>query len=512
METNCPKYNIKIQEDCLFLNVWTPKDANPGKKLPVMVFIHGGAFQFGSGAAKICESTRLSAYGDIVVVTINYRLGILGFLVYYGDPEKDECLTGNYGLMDQALALLWVQENINAFGGDPDNVTLFGESAGASSVGFHLMMENQKSYNAYNAAIMESNPYSLPFLTAEEASKPGKLFIEKMGGSVSNLRKKEWDDITKSKKYKKANEAAQRDAFLRYALKGLLFWKPVICDKHFKFHTQPIHAHPKKPVIVGINKNEGVLFVAGIIAELLEGILKKLDIKKPEIETKLAKIEKQEYKKLIGLLFRDITKETKGITEIDDVLKKDKQVAAVLEKYPPPEEGFISFLSKVFTDVVFTSGNIYYEENAVNVPATKDLFTYYFTHVSFCKNCSLPEACFKKVCHSAELPYVFHNFRCLNCLNKKEKKIEYGLSNQFMSFWTTFAKKKQPGSPWKAFSKDKKQYLEITTPLDQIKMKPVLELKKGCHYSLWKPIIECFNDVNHAKCKSGIVKAKDCKK
>ena len=120
-------------EDCLFLNVWTPA-ASAGKKLPVMVWIHGGGFQAGSGSEPRQDGEQLAKLG-VVVVNINYRLGVFGFLAHPElTQESGHNASGNYGLLDQVAALRWVQRNIAAFGGDPKNVTIFGESAGSFSV------------------------------------------------------------------------------------------------------------------------------------------------------------------------------------------------------------------------------------------------------------------------------------------------------------------------------------------------------------------------------------------
>ncbi len=118
-------------EDCLRLNVWTPSP-DRGRR-PVMVWIHGGGFMTGSGSSPIYDGQALARRGDVVVVTINYRLGPLGFLAL-DRLDADFAGSGNNGLLDQLAALEWVQENIEAFGGDPGNVTIFGESAGAMSV------------------------------------------------------------------------------------------------------------------------------------------------------------------------------------------------------------------------------------------------------------------------------------------------------------------------------------------------------------------------------------------
>ncbi|WP_048471646.1 carboxylesterase/lipase family protein [Mycolicibacterium chlorophenolicum] len=141
----------QTDEDCLSLNVWTPAAAS-AKPRPVMVWIHGGAFVNGSG--KIYDARRLAARGDIVVVTINYRLGALGFLAHpaLGAPGH----VGNYGLADQQAALRWVRDNISAFGGDPDRVTVAGESAGGMSVCDHLVAPGSRGLFA--AAIIQSGP------------------------------------------------------------------------------------------------------------------------------------------------------------------------------------------------------------------------------------------------------------------------------------------------------------------------------------------------------------------
>ena len=119
-------------EDCLYLNVWTP-DHNAGS-LPVLVYLHGGAFNYGSSSQKVYDGAAFSSRGA-VVVTINYRLGVFGFLAHPAlSAENERQVSGNYALLDQIQALHWVQDNIAAFGGDPGNVTLMGESAGSVSV------------------------------------------------------------------------------------------------------------------------------------------------------------------------------------------------------------------------------------------------------------------------------------------------------------------------------------------------------------------------------------------
>ena len=140
-------------EDCLFLNVWRP-DQGGAAPLPVMVFIHGGAFTLGAAGVPLYDGANLARRGA-VIVTLNYRLGRLGFFAHPALTAEDPGgLLGNYGLMDQIAALQWVQRNIARFGGDPRNVTLFGESAGAGSV--QVLMASPLADGLFAKAISES--------------------------------------------------------------------------------------------------------------------------------------------------------------------------------------------------------------------------------------------------------------------------------------------------------------------------------------------------------------------
>jgi para-nitrobenzyl esterase len=141
-------------EDCLFLNVWRPANAKQGVKLPVMMWIHGGAFVFGSGTFPGSPGNSFAQHG-VVLVTINYRLGRLGFFAFPAlSREHPEEFKGNYAYMDQIAALQWVQKNIAAFGGDPKNVTIFGESAGGVSV--HSLLTIPLARGLFHKAISES--------------------------------------------------------------------------------------------------------------------------------------------------------------------------------------------------------------------------------------------------------------------------------------------------------------------------------------------------------------------
>ena len=172
-------------EDCLYLNVWT--SAHSDEKRPVMVWIHGGALTRGSGARATYDGSNLAQKG-IVLVTINYRLGVFG---YFAHPEliseSPNDAAGNYGLLDQVRALEWVQDNIAAFGGDPDNVTIFGESAGSWSV--NLLSASPLAKGLFHKAIGERGARLDPRMTLSEATRDGSDLAAALGAaSLADMR------------------------------------------------------------------------------------------------------------------------------------------------------------------------------------------------------------------------------------------------------------------------------------------------------------------------------------
>jgi para-nitrobenzyl esterase len=163
-------------EDCLFLNVWTPGLDNA--KRPVMVWIHGGAFTLGSSSDLQYTSDKLAKKGNIVFISINYRLGMLGFLRLKDATGGKIPSTGNEGFLDQVAALKWVKENAAAFGGDPDNVTVFGESAGSMSIACLMVMPAAKGL--FQKGILESGAGSVA-VPKVEGNKTGELFLKAAG-------------------------------------------------------------------------------------------------------------------------------------------------------------------------------------------------------------------------------------------------------------------------------------------------------------------------------------------
>jgi para-nitrobenzyl esterase len=182
-----------VDEDCLYLNVWAP--AGGGAKRPVFVWIHGGAFTSGSGSVPIYDGTSLATQG-LVVVTINYRVGALGFLAHPElTREAGSAPPANVGLQDMVAALAWVRDNIGAFGGDPAAVTIAGQSAGSMAV--HSLVASPLARGLFRGAIAQSGlPGGRPSPGLAEAEKAGRSFAQSRGAaSLADLRAMPVDQI-----------------------------------------------------------------------------------------------------------------------------------------------------------------------------------------------------------------------------------------------------------------------------------------------------------------------------
>ncbi|MFF1641494.1 carboxylesterase/lipase family protein [Streptomyces sp. NPDC058246] len=182
-----------FDDDCLTLNVWTP--AVDDARRPVMVWIHGGGFVSGSGSLPYYSGETFARNGDIVVVTLNYRVGPLGFL-YFG-PDHGEPESGNFWLTDQAAALRWVHENIAHFGGDPDNVTVAGQSGGAISTA--ALAGHPAAQGLFHRAILQSAPFGLQIPDPQACAEVTETFLKIVGASdVEALRQVPWPRLVEA--------------------------------------------------------------------------------------------------------------------------------------------------------------------------------------------------------------------------------------------------------------------------------------------------------------------------
>jgi para-nitrobenzyl esterase len=172
-------------EDCLFLNVWTPA-VGDAKRRPVMVWLHGGGFAIGSGSWPLYDGASLARRGDVVVVTVNHRLGILGYLHLAGRGGKGFESSGNVGMLDLVAALEWVRDEIATLGGDPSNVTIFGESGGGAKVSTLLAMPS--AHGLFHKAVIQSGP-GLRVLSPERAETNAGAALEALGIGSGQLGK-----------------------------------------------------------------------------------------------------------------------------------------------------------------------------------------------------------------------------------------------------------------------------------------------------------------------------------
>ncbi|WP_227739619.1 carboxylesterase family protein [Vibrio sagamiensis] len=246
-------------EDCLNVNVWRPAASPQGSKLPVYVFIHGGAFELGSSSVKQFDGNNIVAKNadennPFILVSLNYRLGILGSL--YSEDHS-----GNYGIQDQKAALKWIHNNIENFGGDSKNITLFGESAGAMSIGIQLM-DDQQNADLYQRVIMESNPYGVKYKDAESAKWLAEQVKSKLG-SAKNIQTVPVEEIIEVQTQMKAALTQMSNLTnIKPKTSGLLSWAPYVDGDTVPYQPSNLKKVKGVDVTLGFNKDESNIFVA----------------------------------------------------------------------------------------------------------------------------------------------------------------------------------------------------------------------------------------------------------
>jgi para-nitrobenzyl esterase len=245
-------------ENCLFLNIYTPADATDKSKLPVMFWIHGGGYSGGASSEPRHNGDFLPLKG-VVLVTINYRLGVFGFLATSDLAKEGNGAAGNYGLMDMVAALEWVKGNIKKFGGDPGNVTIFGESAGSFAVS--TLMAAPMAQGLFHKAIGESGAaFSdvLPMDNAAAREKKDDEWVATLGvKSLAELRALPTDKILDGTKAKRGGFSSDVD--------GKLLTEPVA-------DTYAAGKQAHVPLLAGWNRDEGSFFANGVTAEKWKGM------------------------------------------------------------------------------------------------------------------------------------------------------------------------------------------------------------------------------------------------
>jgi para-nitrobenzyl esterase len=373
--------NTSTAEDCLYLNVYAPHEVRG--RLPVMVWIHGGGFT--GGAGSIYDGAVIANQGNVIVVTINYRLGAFGFLALPSlDRQSPVTLSGNYGLEDQQEALRWVQRNAAAFGGNPRKVTIFGESAGGAAVCDN--MASPTAAGLFARAVAESGCLGLSSERAA-AEQNGAAFAQRLGcddpsTAADCLRGKSASDVL----------SAQSNAG----------WSPVVGGAVLP--SQPAHAlasgqYNRVPLLQGTNHDEGRLF-AGL-----------------QFDARGAPLTAAQYPAVIQARV--------GAANAPRVL-----AAYPLSAYPSPDLAYAA----VFTDSAFSCPALQADRLAVR----SGVYGYEFSDPNPPNDIGLTFSFPLGAAHSTELAYVFQRMVFLDTL-PPFTPAQLDLSNQIIGYWTRFA-------------------------------------------------------------------------
>jgi para-nitrobenzyl esterase len=249
---------LPMGENCLVLNVWTP-GVNDGRKRPVMFWCHGGAFIAGSGSSPWYDGTNLARKGDVVVVTINHRLNVFGFL-HLDELGGGEAFasSGSNGMLDIVAALEWVRDNIATFGGDPGNVTIFGESGGGAKVS--VLMAMPAARGLFHKAIMQSGP-AVQMASREDATTTARHVLEELGLKESQLG--ELRRVSAEKLNQAQSAVTRKTSMMSFANRRRLGFNPVVDGKHLPggpFEPAAPAISANIPLMIGTNKDEMNLF------------------------------------------------------------------------------------------------------------------------------------------------------------------------------------------------------------------------------------------------------------
>ncbi|MCS5722755.1 carboxylesterase/lipase family protein [Herbiconiux sp. CPCC 203407] len=244
---------VAISEDCLTVNVWAPAGALPGSK-PVMVWIHGGGYFQGSTAQRFYDGRNLASEGDVVVVSLNYRLGVIGF-VDFTTVAESPAFDSNLGLRDQIAALEWVRENVAAFGGDPGNVTLFGESAGGACV--IALMASPLADGLFHRAIAQSAPVTSVY-GRDRAAAVARRFLDIVGIEPADAHR-----LQELDPFALVDAGGELVHEVSGQVPGTLALAPVHGDDVLPEYPLTVFREgraPRIPLIIGTNRDESSFF------------------------------------------------------------------------------------------------------------------------------------------------------------------------------------------------------------------------------------------------------------
>ncbi|XP_013919239.1 PREDICTED: neuroligin-4, X-linked isoform X1 [Thamnophis sirtalis] len=396
-------------EDCLFLNIYVPTEDDihdQNSKKPVMVYIHGGSYMEGTG--NIVDGSILASYGNVIVVTINYRLGVLGFL-----STGDQAAKGNYGLLDQIQALRWIEENIGSFGGDPKRVTIFGSGAGASCVS--LLTLSHYSEGLFQKAIIQSGTALSSWAVNYQPAKYTAILAEKVG--CNTLDTTDLVECFRNKNYKELIQQTITPATYHIAFGPVIDGDVIPDDPQILMEQGEFLNYD---IMLGVNQGEGLKFVDGIV-DNEEGISPN------DFDFSVSNFVDNLYGYPEG---KDTLRETIKFMYTDWADKENPETRR-------------KTLVALFTDHQWVAPAV----------ATADLHaqygspTYFYAFYHHCQSEMKPS--WADSAHGDEVPYVFGipMIGPTELFNCNFSKNDVMLSAVVMTYWTNFAKTGDPNQP-----------------------------------------------------------------
>ncbi|XP_057193655.1 neuroligin-2a isoform X2 [Triplophysa rosa] len=429
-------------EDCLYLNIYVPTedDIRDRRKKPVMLFIHGGSYMEGTG--NMFDASVLAAYGNVIVVTMNYRLGVLGFL-----STGDQSAKGNYGLLDQIQALRWLNENIGHFGGDPERITIFGSGAGASCV--NLLILSHHSEGLFQRAISQSGSAISSWSINYQPLKYTKILARKVGctyGETADLV-----DCLRRKNFRELVDQDIQPARYHIAFGPVVDGDVVPDDPEILMQQGEFLNYD---LLIGVNQGEGLKFVDDGGTESEEGISAAA----------------------FDYTISNFVDNLYGYPEGKDILRET--IKFMYTDWADRDNGDMrrKTLLALFTDHQWVAPAV----ATAKLHAEYQSPVYFYTFYHHCQTETRPE--WADAAHGDEIPYVFGvpMIGATDLFPCNFSKNDVMLSAVVMTYWTNFAKTGDPNLPvpqdtkfihtkpnrfeeviWTKFNSKDKQYLHI---------------------------------------------------
>ncbi|XP_058025063.1 acetylcholinesterase-like isoform X2 [Ahaetulla prasina] len=415
--------NKPHSEDCLFLNIWVPHP-QPSVSVPILVWIHGGGFIVGAGSSDLYNGSTLAATENVIVATMNYRVGIWGFLFFPpGAP-------GNMGLWDQHLALNWLKKNAAVFGGDADKLTLIGHSAGAASVGFHLL--SPISQSLFDRAVLQSGAPNAPW-----ASMPPEKIQERAVNIIGLLNCRKGNDSA----VMSCLQNKEADVFLNFSS----FFVPTYDGDFLPEDPKRLLQKgkiPAKPLLIGITREDGTVFIPRVLDNVDDDKSRTWEQALSAVDFILRRDFEEDIVKAVVLKY----------SEVNHTPDLNRQILAHFSR----DHYFVCPLIEVAARMVAAEGSVY---------------VYSFNH-------QISTSVWQEwmgAAHGVEVPFLFGTLSSLPGLNQSDAEGDRVLSQRMMHYWAQFARSGNPSKftpgevQWPHYNATEQNIYHISTEAPQIK-------------------------------------------